>query len=196
MKTRSVVALVMIFGVGLVSGCSAAPVEVMADYPAYGSLGEVGQVSDVIVSGTVLKSRSENLYPDVSDSEDPLANPQAGIPSDELEDFPPVIITVSTVEVSEVFKGEVRIGDIIEVSQLGGSVDGKSVVERDTTLVDSLDDSIVLFLAAHPNAPYDLVNPEQGLLILDGDQLKPVAESVDIEVPNTVQDLRNLIDSE
>ncbi|GEA86940.1 hypothetical protein [Cellulomonas cellasea] len=148
----------------------AAVVHYEADYPMYASAAEVVGASDVIVRGTVLSSRVEELWPEVSTEGDPAANPQAGLGAQEAAAVQPVVVTVSTLQVTEVLKGTATVGSTIEVSQLGGQLAGRRYVDAGTTLLSKAAASeYVLLLADHgADAPLDLVNPAQGLFRVAG----------------------------
>ncbi len=193
MNVKATPILLAAIALTVLSGCAAGTTEIQADYPAYDSIREVGAASDLVITGEVVDSRVENLYPDRVDSDDPNVNPQSGVPEDEIDDIPPIVITVSSVRITEVVTGNAAPGDVIEVSQLGGEIDGQRIVEEDTTLLDTLDSTVVLFLAAHEGAPYDLVNPEQGVLTLSGEQLRSIGSDPSLRAPATLDELRKLL---
>jgi hypothetical protein len=156
-----------------------------ADYPSYDSLDSIMKESDVIVRGTVTSSRVQELLPEKSTSDDPAANPQAGLSDAEVAEAAeaaaaePVVITVSTVKVSEVLSGNVKPGDTVEVSQLGGTLDGVTYAEEETTTLVKGKTEYVLMLADQGTAnPYDLLNPEQALYTVTADEkVTPVADA-------------------
>ncbi|MFF3733080.1 hypothetical protein ACFYXM_22870 [Streptomyces sp. NPDC002476] len=149
-----------------------------ADYPAYDSLDAVVEKADVVVSGTVVGSSVKKLMPEVSTEGDPLANPQAGLSEEEAAKVEPVVVTVSKVKVSEVLSGDVKPGDTVEVSQLGGTLGDVTYKEKHTTTLANNGTQYVLMLAKHDAAaPYDLLNPEQALYTVDaGGQIKPTGD--------------------
>jgi hypothetical protein len=190
--------------VAALSGCGAAasgpkPVEVVkiaSDYPEYSSAEQIIGESDLVVQVEPVASRVEALRPDVSDSTDPLANPQAGVPADQQAQVDPVVVTVSTVKIVNVVKGAAKQGDLIEVSQLGGLLDGVRYVDPETTtLSPATGTDYVLMLAAHgASDPYDLVNPVQGMYEVDtADELSPVQTEGALPI-DSLTDLRNLAD--
>jgi hypothetical protein len=158
----------------VLSGCSAQPatddatvVEYSFDYPVYDNAEQIIGSADVIVRGMAVASRAEWLYPETSTETDPLLNPQAGLPADEVAQWrqdAAVAVTVSTLEVTEVLKGEVEVGERVEVSQVGGTLDGVTYTEQHTTALPADGSEFVLLLADHgAGQPYDLLNPEQAL---------------------------------
>ncbi len=193
MKTARITVAAGIAGVLALAGCAAESNEIMADYPGYSSITEAADASALVVAGEVVDTRTEELRPETSDSDDPNVNPQLGVPQEEVDQLPGVLITISSVRITEVVKGDAAVGDVIEVSQLGGEKDGRRVVERSTTLIDSLDSQVVLFLAAHEDAPFDLINPEQGVLTLDGGNLEALSQS-GLEAPATLSELRSEVE--
>ncbi|WP_019889450.1 hypothetical protein [Streptomyces purpureus] len=145
-----------------------------ADYPVYDSLDAVVKKADTIVKGTVVSSTVKELMPEVSTEGDPLTNPQAGLSKEEAAEVEPVIITVSKVKVSEVLAGDVKPGDTVEVSQLGGTLGKTTYKEKHTTTLAKNGTEYVLMLADHGSSPYDLLNPEQALYTVDkGGKLRP-----------------------
>lgn len=150
-------------------------VEYQADYADFASLEEAVAASGAVVTGSVVASRTVEVFPDAPTGDDPVANPQAGVKGKDVAKIPGVVTTVLTVEVSEVLAGDVAVGDRIEVSQLGGTVDGVTYRERHTTaLADG--GSYLLLLADHgPGVPYDVINPAQGIYTVSGDAATAVS---------------------
>jgi hypothetical protein len=205
-RSRSflVIGMLAVGNAAALSGCGAAasspkPVEVVniaADYPDYSSAEQIIDTSDLVVQVQPVSSRVETLQPDVSDSTDPLANPQAGVPADQVAQIDPVVVTVSTVKIVDVVKGAANPGDLIEVSQLGGVLNGVQYVEADTTtLSPATGTDYVLMLAAHgADDPYDLVNPVQGMYEVNtADELSPVQNEGALPI-ESLTDLRSLVD--
>ena len=151
----------------LAAGCDAlaGPGESIADYPAYPSGAELVAAADVIVHGTALDARDDTLYPDPPTGTDPARNPQAGVPENERE-ASGVAVTITRVKVTEVLKGDVRAGDVIEVSQLRG--------EQNTT--DLAEDAEYALLLAGFGAgrPFSPVNPTQGVYEVRDGELRKV----------------------
>ncbi|MFF9403689.1 hypothetical protein [Streptomyces sp. NPDC014744] len=94
---------------------------------------------------------------------DPLTNPQAGLGEEAAAKVEPVVVTVSEVGVSEVLSGDVKPGDTVDVSRLGGTLGDVTHKEKHTTLGNN-GTQYVLILAKHDAAaPYDLLSPEPAL---------------------------------
>ena len=190
---RALLVLVAVGGLAL-AGCSSSPevVTSYADYPAYSTPQDIVDAADVVVRGSVTGSRVMEDHPIVSTAGDPALNPQAGL--DEVTEVPGVVVTISTVQVEEVIKGDVAVGDVIEVAQLGGLYDGVRYVEASTTTLESGDEDYVLLLADHgPGVPYDLLHPVQAMYTVDSRDLDPVAPNNDVAV-DTVDQLADLAD--
>lgn len=176
------------------AACAPSPapsaIEYVADYPTYDTPADLVDSADLVIQGRVLKTRVEEAYPDSNAETDPALNPQAGLDASELEEIDPIVLTVATVMVTEVIKGDVRVGQRVEVSQLGGRLDGVEYVDRGTHLVVPRNAEYVFVLAEHSAAPFDLLNPEQGLYEVapgggltkvDGDNLLPIDEIADLK---------------
>jgi hypothetical protein len=192
-------AAAFIFG-GSLAGCSAGPddVEYHANYPVYRSSAELIDAADLIVRGTPINSRVEKMYPDVSTDSDPMRNPQAGLSDEEVRqarESQAVVVTVTTVKVAEAIKGAAAVGDVVQVSQLGGVLDGVRYADSGTTLLPTnARASYVLFLAAYgAGKPHDLLNPGQAMyLVGDGGALKPVRVEHSVGI-STLAGLRSAV---
>lgn len=145
-----------------------------ADYPTYDTLADAVNEADVVVRGSFVHSAADVLLPDVSPTDgDAQTNPQFGVvPSaDALEDLR-VPITTSTLEVSEVLKGSLKPGQDIQVSQLGGELDGVRYREASTTLLaDASGDEFLLLLSQHNDGTYDMINADDGGWVVEGESL-------------------------
>ncbi|HET9519240.1 MAG TPA: hypothetical protein VFO77_16070, partial [Actinoplanes sp.] len=143
---------------GLLGACTSEPAATKTDevvayhatYSSYGTVDDLLSTADLVVRGTPTAARTEQIFMDAPSGNDPNTNPQAGLSSkerDEVRKESGIVVTVSTVKVLEVVKGDVTVGDTIEVSQLGGSFEGVQYQDDGTTLL-SKDGEYVLFLAA------------------------------------------------
>lgn len=153
-------------------------VEFAADYLEYESLSEASASSSIVVIGTPLSSESKLLYPTISDSKDPLLNPQAGLSESEMKEFMEqagVPITVTKFRIDEVIGGDAKPGEIIEVQQDGGKIETVSYREGSTTLLSEIDineQKILLNLKALPDK-FTPINPTQGVVAVQGEKLVP-----------------------
>ncbi len=134
-----------------------------ADYPGYATVDEMVAAADVIVTGRVLSTRVEDVYADQDLGTDPHLSPQAEV--EIADERSAVTVTVAAVEVTHAMKGDVREGQLIEVSQLGT----QDQPAAGTTLVEPGDSEYAFVLNRHDGAPYDLVNPVQGLYRIGAD---------------------------
>lgn len=121
-----------------------------ADYPYYANSQEIYDASDVIIIGKVTTAgsvRNLNVYED----------------SGKTEKY-----TVSSVEILQVIKGDVNVGDVIEVKQLGDKEHPETeLAEIDGYFKEGTEQ--LLFLAAFESTPYSTVNPAQGAVeVRDG----------------------------
>ncbi len=136
-----------------ISGCGKT---MSGDYPYYSDTSELAKEADVIVVGDVTKVNKAEKININADAEKRELNKE--------EDL--VTYTVSDVKITEVIKGDVKVGDTIRIKQLG---DKNNMV--DTATVDNggylkKDSDHVFFLKSYidinPDMPYSLLNPAQG----------------------------------
>lgn len=120
------------------------------DYPYYPDVESITTAADVIVVGEVIESgKVEKIVVDVT-------------PNKQDKESTPY--TISKVKIVNVLKGDVCVGDIIEVKQLG---DYKSMPEETLHKMDGYlktDKSSLMFLCEFENSPYSAVNPAQGII--------------------------------
>ncbi|GCE77642.1 hypothetical protein [Cellulomonas biazotea] len=173
---------------------SAEVVEYVADYPSYESEAALVQASDVVVRGIVIATRVEQLLPEVSTGGDPVSNPQAGLDPAAAAQVLPVVVTVATVEVEQVLKGDVAVGSQVEVSQLGGRHGGKVYVDEETVPLQVGGTDYVLLLADHgADVPLDLVNPQQALYTVSPTAgLQPASTVPGVAIPTTLERIEAL----
>lgn len=107
---------------------------ITADYPGYSSVEEGVKAAGLVVTGVPLDSRERILYPEIDfTSGTPETNPQYGLTEDDIDmDSLGVPETVTRVRVTKVIKGDAKVGDIIEVAQVGGT-DKSGIVRRETS---------------------------------------------------------------
>ena len=162
-----------------------------ADYPDYGSTEAAIESADVVVVVEVGSSREVVEYPEIDSSGTDLENPQLGIDisAEDLEAMA-VATTLTTVEVTDVISGDLEAGDMIEISQLGGTHEGVTYVEEGTTLLGEIDSpELLLVLNDFGEGKFDLVNPAEGVLKVSGDDLEPIQE---VDGNNDVTSLEEL----
>lgn len=165
---------------GAKSGNKVPVVESHADWHSFKSIEELALYSDLIVVGVVEQVKNpvkRNMS--LSENQPPLYE----------------IATLSDVIVTEVLKGNVKGGDLIEIKQEGGLYEGTQYVTDGVEFVKEKGEYI-LFLRAFDkykaNVPYAIINPKQGLIQLnaphvDSDSNKNAAD----QNKNSQQDLFN-----
>lgn len=153
----------------LMSACAAHPSEIIyqADYPDYTSAQALYSRATLVVEAritgtpTVTKMGAAPLDP--SSAADPRLNPTAGAPAGVQATEPDTtVITVYTAHVVKVVKGEAKPGQVIEIKQLGGSLDGVTYKEMHTTPFKP-GTGYTLFLETYPDSPASLLNPVQAV---------------------------------
>ena len=83
-----------------------------------------------------------------------------------------MVVTVRTVTVSRVFKGAVRPGDVVQVKQLGGKLDGVTYSEEHGVPLQE-NGQYTLFLETYADQPASLLNPVQAQYRVEsGDALR------------------------
>lgn len=167
-------------------------VTMTADYPGFGSPRKAVAAAELVVTGIPLGSRETILYPEIDfTSGTPETNPQYGLTWDDIDmDAMGVPTTVTRVKVTRVIKNAagdnavrdnaVKVGDIIEVAQVGGTdADGTVTREANTVLLPEAaavaasagkpaPSEFLLLLSDNGNGTYDAINPEEGVLGVDG----------------------------
>ncbi|MFI7705403.1 hypothetical protein [Nonomuraea sp. NPDC049480] len=167
------------------TGCSAGEKTIIyeADYPVYESADALFDRATLVVEGRVtgqprVLQQTEELPEDPQET-DPQLNPNAGAPAQAKArtEEPPTVITVYSVEVLKVFKGEAKPGQIVEVKELGGELDGVTYKEVDLVPLRT-EQGYTMFLETYPDSPAALLNPQQGKYPLDASgNPQPLAEN-------------------
>jgi hypothetical protein len=112
----------------------------IASYPEYADSYELTHAADIVISGNVITASTTSL--DSFGTNHPY--------------------TVYSVEVMEVISGNIMIGDVIEVKQLGT----EASPERSTNYLEA-GQKCLLFLASYDDSPYSVLNPVQGQYTVD-----------------------------
>ncbi|MCB7135985.1 hypothetical protein [Cellulosimicrobium marinum] len=151
--------------VAALSACSTEPtyVEMAVDAPTYEDVDELATASTAILVGSVKETRVEKEYPQYT-SDDPQLNPYAGTgkaPSDEELEAAAVVVTVHDVEVSEVIGGDVTVGDVVQVVELGGETDSAHYVLPGHEPLDDGDEAL-LFLNGGDDERFYVLGVDQG----------------------------------
>ncbi|MEU6795730.1 hypothetical protein ABZ907_28905 [Nonomuraea wenchangensis] len=155
----------------LLSACSAEghTIRYHADYPVYQTADELYQRATLVVeahlgdTARVVQDRPRPVPPGA----DPRSDPRAGAPQGAAEPpQEPIVTTVHQARVVKVFKGTAKPGDVIEVKELGGTVDGVTYEEAEGRPLER-NRKYVLFLETYPDSPASLLSPEQGKYPVD-----------------------------
>lgn len=142
---------------GIVGHFASSPKVLEADYPYYPEVSNITEAADVIVVGKVLEAEDvQNLNINT--------DPQTRNSTDSIP------YTISKIEVTNVIKGNVEIGDILEVKQLGDFENMPEAFLAETDGYFNTNDSELLFLASFEGTPYSPLNPTQGAVKVLEDQ--------------------------
>jgi len=179
--------MILIIAAFVLYGCSNASTSIIADeiaheidngeiiiehisgfYPHYLSIETLDMATNYVVQVEIIDKRTEMLNTWIIDSGEP-------IPSDHYRGYSPH--TVHTVRVLEVFKGDVEIGDIMDIRQSGGQVGNLKVVN--SNMIDfALGDELLMFLNpwGYP------MNPTQSIYSLPAIYANPFSLSLYDEI--------------
>lgn len=120
------------------------------DYPYYPDVESITDAADIIIVGEVVSAKDvQNLMVDRT-------------PDKENKETTPY--TISAIRVKSVIKGDVSVGDIISIKQLG---DYKNKPEVTLYKMDgylSKNTEQLMFLCEYEDSPYSPVNPAQGIV--------------------------------
>jgi hypothetical protein len=127
------------------------------DYPYYPDVESITNAADVIIVGEVVTAREvKNLMVDKTPNKaDKEATPY----------------TLSTVKVIDVIKGDIDIGDVLTIKQLGDYKNKPEATlhEMDGYIVNGTEQ--LMFLCEYEDTPYSPVNPAQGIMEVRNDVL-------------------------
>ena len=158
-------------------GLSEKVIYIHGDYPEYNTLNEAMEAADAVVVVEYISSHETLEYPDILFSDDPKLNPQAGLTltQEDLDEMA-IPVTIARVRVKSSLAGDTPVGSEIEVSQLGGVKDGIRYVDPDTILLGDAeeDSSLLLFLNVSSPGEADLISPDIGAALVEGDKVKPL----------------------
>ena len=129
-----------------------------ADYPYYTEVEDITKAADAIIVGKVIDAEKVQ---EMNVNTDPQTR-------NEVDSIP---YTVSKFEAIEIVKGDINVGDIIEVKQIGYF---KNIPEATLEEIDGyfkLGNLELLFLASYDDGtPYSTLNPTQGAVQVLEDQ--------------------------
>jgi hypothetical protein len=147
-----------------------------ADYPWYADAAELVSRADAVLRVTATgPSRDHEIRPDPPTNDpDPAVNPQYGVSQEEVDQIPGIPATAITVRVTQVLKGDLAVGDRIEVDQ--GTC-------TDRPLPTGPGTDYVLALSGHDGHPYGQLNEDQAAWQVDASGgLHPVSPDNDLAV--------------
>ena len=153
------------------TGCSASaksqpddPIVYDAAYVSYDSLESLTASAELVIEGVVVSSEVRKIaLKSTSGSADPTANPAFGATTEPIEAAAP-IYTVFTIEIDRVIEGDVVVGSLVEVKQLGGTFGSETAVQRDAAnLVKG--STYVLYLGSPDYGPASLLNQTQAAYV-------------------------------
>lgn len=115
--------------------------EVYADYPVYASVSDSVSASDIIITGVPLNSREVIEYPRIDfETGTEESNPQRGLTWENIDiEAMSVPHIVTEFQVTDSIKGDVLPGTVINVTQVGGTVDGIKIREKNTIPLQEVD---------------------------------------------------------
>lgn len=154
----------------------------LADWPVFSTPEELAERADTIITG-VVRSSSTRLISFESEevnSVDPMINPQAGLSEAELQEVHETgdghVATVHTIEITGVLQGDVAVGDVVTVEQLGGDYDGADYVDQGGEQMQ-VGQEYLLFTRQRSDDQLNLVNPSQTIYaVSDSGALSLVAD--------------------
>ena len=120
------------------------------DYPHYPKVSDIVDAADVIIAGDVISAREvKHLMVDKT-------------PNKADKETTPY--TISTIKVTEVIKGNIKVGDLIEIKQLGDYKNKPELTLYEMNGYLEKDSKELMFLCEYANSPYSPVNPAQGVI--------------------------------
>ncbi len=179
----AVVGMILMISIVLILSLSEKRV-LKADYPYYSEVEDITIAADAIIVGKVIDAEKVQ---EMNVNTDPQTR-------NEVDSIP---YTVSKFEAIEIVKGDINVGDIIEVKQLG---DFKNIPEATLEEIDGyfkLGNLELLFLASYDDGtPYSTLNPTQGAVQVLEDQTLYAASKYSLfgyetkarSVPQTLDD--------
>ena len=154
---KTLLVLLVLASVFILAGCSEDKYEIFirADYPYYNSIEELSDNSTNVIRARVVSNYAQRLDTALRprNAREDTGAPHAPFYQNHI---------VTQIEVLEVFRGYLSVGDVVEMRQLGGTVGNRSYINPDLLNI-SVNDELVLFLFSFSDSvlPYILPNPVQ-----------------------------------
>lgn len=157
--------------VATVAGCSAgveAPTDDVtvydAAYVSYDSVESLTARAELVIEGEVVSSEVRKIkLESMSDSSDPTANPALGATTKPVEE-PTLIYTVLALKVDRAIQGDVAVGSLVEVKQLGGTIGSETAVQHDAANLVA-GSTYILYLGSPDYGPASLLNQSQAAYV-------------------------------
>jgi len=153
-----VVVFVLIFPMVIVSAEEEVEIDILIEFNYFRSVEELRARSSAIVHLEILDERVE------------WVNPWDGFEGEKPYNWREryEIFTTHTARIIEVFQGDINVGEIIEIRQIGGSLDG--TILRNPSMVNFLyGDNVLLFLSGSNSPRYGIAQPYQGAYLVNND---------------------------
>ena len=169
MRIRIVALALGVVSALCITGCAPSSTAYMVDYPYYSSIDELAQASGLVVRGTVISSRVENVNTSISTeptSTNPTLNPQAGMPSPAPVPDSYMVYTYYKINVTDCYKGCDLVGTTIEIAEPGGRYKGVNYECPSSVPLDQ-DKTYILFGTQPENGSAYLLSPSQA--VYEGD---------------------------
>ena len=169
MRNRMFALAAGVMSVLCVTSCAASSTVYMLDYRYYSSLTELAQASGLVVRGTVLSSRVDNVNTSISSeptSTNQTLNPQAGMPSPAAVPDSYMVYTFDKINVTDCYKGCDLVGATIEIAEPGGRYKGVNYECPDSIQLDT-NRTYILFGTQRENGSAYLLGPSQA--VYEGD---------------------------
>lgn len=157
------------------AACSTS-MSVQPEYPVYERAEDLELAADVVAEVIIGKAEAGVLLPDYS-SEDPRVNPYAGTDETPSLDEGALPITIFEARVVRVFKGDLKSGESINIKEIGGELDGQTIVNSEVETLRGKE-KVLVFLAEFEGAAYSILGGDAGLFEPQGaDEFAPAGKN-------------------
>lgn len=193
-STRPVVCSSVVAVALVLAGCTSSPGEstetvvMTADYPSYQTIGALKEDADLVVEVDLGEGHPDVMLPNY-ESDDPQVNPYAGTDEKPNPDEGAIPITVYSATVTAVHHGDVAVGDVIEVKEVGGVLDGVRY-EIDGGAALRGHTSLLLFLATYPDSPASVLGGADGAFEPQGRGFRSLGDGATFLTVDEVNGLR------
>ena len=150
-----------------------------AAYPVYATAADLSADADVVVQVEVIASAVKELGILEELTGEEAADPELNPGGSTAESETLLVYTVHHVRVTKVVKGDVAVGSVIEVKELGGTLGDTKFLTPEGTLLGK-GGEYLLFLKTFKGSPASLLNPIQATYAYEDERLVSM-------VGNTIQ---------